>query len=286
MAAAACLAAVCLSAISAAQFSAPQHKHTPTRRTCGTKKHDSAANKASDARFKAVLDAKTKDLLETERFDGPVPELKEVHRLVYRTAITNEPVLKVALRFIIVHSGTAGKVSPTRVAAQVASLNTAFSGSAPPNAYSPTRAWVQDINAPDAKIEFVHAGTTYLEDATHFANCHPGNSTATEAVDLEIKTQYVTDTTKYIHIISCELGGPIGMSTMPSDYDETNKEHTFYVVPDSFPDDSITDYQFDGDTANHEIGHFFGKCPPLPALTPSLQYPLPIRPPVASLFFW
>ena len=142
--------------------------------------------------------------------------------------------LMIPVRWHVVRSGTAvsqGNVPDTWIADQIGVLNRAYSGRG---------------------FQFTLAGVDRTTNRNWYTGCY---SSGTER---KIKQALAVDPTKNLNLYSCNpSGGILGYATFPSSYASRPALDGVVVLYSSLPGGDAAPYNL-GDTATHEVGHWFG----------------------------
>lgn len=137
----------------------------------------------------------------------------------------------------VVHDGAKGRVTKSQVADQIDVLNDSYGGGTG-GAASPFR--------------FRLAGTDYTDQASWF-EVEPDSSAET-AMKKKLRKGGADDLNLYI---AEPKDGVLGWSTFPSWYKDKPKSDGVVVLYSTLPGGDTEHYNT-GDTATHEIGHWFG----------------------------
>lgn len=137
---------------------------------------------------------------------------------------------EVPLAFHIITSGATGNVTDAQIANQVRVLNAAFLGSG---------------------ISFVVVDVERVSSATWFSGCITTS-------ELAMKQNLAYDPTELINLYTCKpASNVLGVATFPWLFPENHYQHGVTLHYGTFPGGSASGYN-QGDTAVHEIGHYFG----------------------------
>ena len=132
--------------------------------------------------------------------------------------------------FHVVYSGTSGNISNEMIDAQMAVLNTAFSG------------WGWSFN---------RVVTTRTNNSTWFNGCYGSSESA-------MKTALRQGSADDLNIYTCNpSNGILGYATFPSSYTSQPKLDGVVLLHSSLPGGSAAPYN-QGDTGTHEVGHWMG----------------------------
>jgi hypothetical protein len=134
----------------------------------------------------------------------------------------------VDVHFHVVTDGTNGDLRQSDIDAQMRVLN---------NAYAPW-GWAFNLASVDRTVN-----TTWFNDC--YANDKP------------MKTALHLGTAQDLNIYSCTPGDFLGFSTFPNSYRGQPKLDGVVILYSSLPHGTETNYN-EGDTATHEVGHWFG----------------------------
>lgn len=128
-------------------------------------------------------------------------------------------------------SGSSGALTSAEVAAQIAVLNSAYSGTG----------WA-----------FSLVSTDTTSNSTWYNGC------ATSSYETAMKTALRTGTADDLNIYSCNpSGGLLGWATFPTSYTSYPTSDGVVLLYSSLPGGSAAPYNL-GDTATHEVGHWMG----------------------------
>ena len=128
-------------------------------------------------------------------------------------------------------SGTSGALTSADVAAQIAVLNSAYSGTG----------WA-----------FSLVSTDNTSNSTWYNGC------ATSSYETAMKTALRAGTADDLNIYSCNpSGGLLGWATFPTSYTSYPTSDGVVLLYSSLPGGSAAPYNL-GDTATHEVGHWMG----------------------------
>jgi len=173
-----------------------------------------------------------------------------------RRVVAELPLLRIPVKFHVVHHNTKGKVPLKNVLLQIDVLNNAFRGKtvdeSPQDVQDHFQAAYGDKNvAVDAKIEFFLSGKVNYVNKKEWYQC--GES---DALYDEIRMGTTIEPTKYMNIFTCHSDTILGSSVFPdTNMKPTDKRWSMMLSHYTLPG-FTADYT--GDTATHEIGHYFG----------------------------
>jgi hypothetical protein len=135
--------------------------------------------------------------------------------------------------FHVIHDDDAGNLTASEVAAQIAVLNSAYTGT---------------------DFSFTLAALDYADNAVWF-NMTPGSSAEQQA-----KTALRVPGAQNLNIYTANPGGGyLGWAYLPSSNSGTSVWDGVVLLYSSLPDGTAAPYN-EGDTGTHEVGHWLGLC--------------------------
>jgi hypothetical protein len=150
-------------------------------------------------------------------------------KLLFDAAAAQGSVV-IPVRWHVVHSGNAGKISVTMIQTQIDVLNAAYSGTG---------------------FTFVLAETDFTDNSTWYNGCY-GSS------ENPMKSALNIDPANNLNIYSCNpSNGILGYAYFPNSFSEGDYRHGVVLLHSSLPGGSASPYNL-GDTATHEVGHYLG----------------------------
>eukprot|EP00729_Bicosta_minor_P003688 gene3688-3345_t len=173
-----------------------------------------------------------------------------------RRNIAELPVLKIPVKFHVVHNGKTGRVPLKNVQMQIDVLNDAFRGRTTDTSPNMVKEQFQTYYgaknvAVDAKIEFILSGAINYVDNKRWYKC--GES---DTIYDEIKMGTTVEPEKYLNMFTCNGGQILGSSMFPDESMKPSDKRWAMMLSDFTLPGFTADMQ--GDTATHELGHFFG----------------------------
>ena len=194
--------------------------------------------------------------------DRPPEELREkerVRRSLRQRDTSGDFRVEVPVVFHVIWDsaeGGAGWVSEERARAQVDVLNRAFGGV--------TSTYDGSVNdrAVDTGVSFRLHAVRYVDVATEQDasrasffrdDCAPG------AGERVIKRALAESPETYLNVYTCEPGGSVlgWISHFPDEIDESDDDNGVFLLHSTLPGGDANPYHL-GDTATHEVGHFYG----------------------------
>ncbi|MQA02718.1 MAG: zinc metalloprotease [Streptosporangiales bacterium] len=174
-----------------------------------------------------------------------VSQIREMERdLAKRLAAkrTAEPRMRTAnvtvdVHVHVVHDGAEGKVDRATIEEQIAVLNDSYGGG---------------TGGAASKFTFRLAGTDYTDDKSWAGAT--ANSSEEKAMKRKLRKGGVGDLNLYLTDPS---DGVLGWSTFPQWYEDEPKNDGVVIQYGTLPGGTEENYD-EGDTATHEIGHWFG----------------------------
>ena len=171
---------------------------------------------------------------------------------------TDAFAVTVPVIFHVIHDGASGLVSESRLRAQVDVLTSAFGGD--------TRTYEGAANprAADVGVTFAFHGATFHDVSSAAPSpaprawfrdaCAPGT-----AGEREIRDALASDPARFLNVYVCEPpDGALGwVAAFPDEFPESDKTHGVFLLHATLPGGDATPYHL-GDTAVHEVGHYFG----------------------------
>lgn len=139
----------------------------------------------------------------------------------------------------VITNGTAGNVSDTVIANQIAVLNTAFAGQQPGGGFN-------------TSYRFQLVATTRTSNSAWYT-AGPG-STAETQMKAALRQGSADDLNMYLNNMG---GGLLGWATFPWEYNANPTKDGVVVLSASLPGGTAVPYN-QGDTATHEVGHWLG----------------------------
>jgi hypothetical protein len=148
--------------------------------------------------------------------------------------------VKIPVYFHVLHSGTEGKVSTSRINQQIAVLNATYGGR---------------TGGSDTRFSFYLKGKTWTDNSSWYNNPLPASSGGYEKA---IKTKLHRGGAGSLNLYTGNLGDQLlGYATFPWKYKASPKLDGVVVHTGSLPGGSVANYNR-GYSATHEIGHWLG----------------------------
>ncbi|MBO1416707.1 zinc metalloprotease [Streptomyces sp. FH025] len=232
-------AAALVAAAGLSQFAAPAPRHAvaaPTAVCDGTAEAtDPAARRRAGG--PAGRDPNTVSAAEARAMQADLDE-----RLA-RLGSTHVPLAAaptaVPVYVHVIHAGDAGRLPDGVVAAQIDHLNATYGGQGEGN--TPTG------------FHFALAGADWTDNADWYNGMTPGS-----AAEQAMKTALRKGGQGALNLYTAHLGESLlGWSTFPDAYRSNPTDDGVVVLDDSLPGGPAAHYD-EGNTATHEIGHWFG----------------------------
>jgi len=138
---------------------------------------------------------------------------------------------------VIRASTTLGNVSRTKIDAQIAVLNAAYSG---------------QTGGADTAFRFTLAGVTRTTNTNWYNNCDASS------FESQMKSALRHGGSETLNLYSCNPGsGLLGWATFPSWYADDPTMDGVVILDQSVPGGNAEPYN-EGDSATHEVGHWLG----------------------------
>lgn len=142
----------------------------------------------------------------------------------------NPPNIDIPVAFHVIHDGSNGQLSQSKVNQQISVLNGAFNGSG---------------------FSFYLASLDYTDNASWYNGMSPNGSAERQA-----KNSLSVDSNTHLNIYTANLsGGLLGWATFPSS--SGSSDDGVVLLDESLPGGSASPYN-KGDTGTHEVGHWLG----------------------------
>eukprot|EP00041_Stephanoeca_diplocostata_P031620 m.989547 g.989547 ORF g.989547 m.989547 type:complete len:814 (+) comp23996_c1_seq33:313-2754(+) len=148
-------------------------------------------------------------------------------------------IMRIPVVFHVLHSGSTGKVSASRIRQQIEVLNDGFSGA--------TSATYSDEY--NSGMEFFLSETNYVDNAAWYSDCKTNS--------FDFRPRLTKNPKQFINVFVCSGSGYLGWTWLPWTHNEGSSMQAVIVNHNSLPGGTLSKYDL-GYTLVHEVGHYFG----------------------------